>query len=68
VAAERSNRIARQSTPSIRSGAFDNYLDFDKAIRDPKNPSRIYPPYDSGDHVHPNSAGYAQMAKQYPRL
>jgi lysophospholipase L1-like esterase len=52
----------------IRSGVFDGYLDFDAAIRDPKDPSRIYPPYDSGDHVHPNSAGYAQMAQKYRRL
>ncbi len=52
----------------IRSGAFDHYVDFDAAIRDPRNPSCIDPPYDSGDHVHPNSAGYAQMAAKYPHL
>ena len=49
----------------IRSGAFDGYADFDAAIRDPRHPSQIYPAYDSGDHVHPNSVGYAQMAAHF---
>ena len=52
----------------IRSGAFDGYLDFDAAIRDPIDPVRIFSPFDSGDHLHPNSKGYTAMAKQYPLL
>ena len=44
------------------SSAFDAVIDFDKAIRDPADPLRILPGYDSGDHLHPNDAGYAAMA------
>jgi lysophospholipase L1-like esterase len=44
------------------SDAFDAVIDFDRAIRDPGHPLRILPRYDSGDHLHPNDAGYAAMA------
>ncbi|MFJ4466002.1 GDSL-type esterase/lipase family protein [Streptomyces sp. NPDC089424] len=41
---------------------FDGVLDFDAAVRDPAQPSRILPAYDSGDHLHPGDAGLAAMA------
>jgi lysophospholipase L1-like esterase len=44
------------------SYAFDGVIDFDKAVRDPADPTRILPAFDSGDHVHPNDAGYQTMA------
>ena len=44
------------------SGAFDGVVDFDKAIRDPAAPKKMLAAYDSGDHLHPNSAGYRVMA------
>jgi lysophospholipase L1-like esterase len=44
------------------SGAFDGVIDFDKVIRDPSDPLIINPSYDSGDHLHPNDAGYQAMA------
>ena len=44
------------------SGVFDGVVDFDKATRDPANPKRFAPQYDSGDHLHPNDAGYHAMA------
>ena len=44
------------------SRAFDAVIDFDKAIRDPASPTRMLPSYDSGDHLHPNDAGYQAMA------
>lgn len=44
------------------SGAFDGVIDFDQAVRDPADPLRILPSYDSGDHLHPNDAGYQAMA------
>lgn len=44
------------------SGAFDAVIDFDKAVRDPAHPDRFFPAYDSGDHLHPNDAGYKAMA------
>jgi lysophospholipase L1-like esterase len=44
------------------SGAFDGVIDFDKVMRDPADPLRLNPAYDSGDHLHPNDAGYQAMA------
>ena len=44
------------------SGAYDAVIDFDAAVRDPAHPTRMLPAYDSGDHLHPNDAGYQAMA------
>lgn len=44
------------------SGEFDGVVDFDKATRDPNNAKQFLPAYDSGDHLHPNDAGYKAMA------
>jgi len=46
-----------------RSGTFDAVVDFDQATRDPAQPARLRPDYDSGDHVHPNDAGTRAMAE-----
>lgn len=43
------------------SGKFDAVVDFDKATRDPQNPSQFLPSFDSGDHLHPGDAGYKAM-------
>lgn len=32
-------------------------------VRDPANPERIRPAFDSGDHLHPNDPGYEAMGK-----
>ncbi|WP_194814179.1 SGNH/GDSL hydrolase family protein [Nocardia sp. XZ_19_385] len=44
------------------AGAYDAIVDFDAALRDPANPQRFTPEFDSGDHIHPSDAGYAAMA------
>ena len=44
------------------SGAFDAVFDFDRALRNPSDPTRLLPVYDSGDHLHPSDAGYRAMA------
>jgi lysophospholipase L1-like esterase len=44
------------------SGEFDGVIDFDQATRDPADPLTFLPAYDSGDHLHPNDAGYQAMA------
>jgi lysophospholipase L1-like esterase len=41
---------------------FDGVIDFDQATRDPAHPEALLPAYDSGDHLHPNDAGYKAMA------
>ena len=48
------------------SKEFDGVLDFDKVLRDPAAPSKLNPAYDSGDHIHPNDAGYQAMAASVP--
>ncbi len=45
------------------SGTFDGVIDFDKIARDPNNPGRFNPEYDSGDHLHPKDQGYKAMGE-----
>jgi lysophospholipase L1-like esterase len=44
------------------SGTYDAVIDFDAAVRDPADPHRMLPKYDSGDHLHPGNVGYQAMA------
>lgn len=44
------------------SKAFDGVFDFDAAVRDPNQPAQFREDLHSGDHLHPNSAGYKSMA------
>ena len=53
---------ARPFVTEIEIG--DGFVDFDRALRDPSDPSRLAPEYDSGDAVHPSSAGYRWMAEE----
>jgi lysophospholipase L1-like esterase len=48
----------------IRNGGSgaDAVVDFDAVMRNPANPATLNPAYDSGDHLHPNDAGYGAMA------
>jgi len=48
------------------SAAFDGVIDFDRALRDPRDPEALLPAFDSGDHLHPNDAGYRAMAAAVP--
>jgi lysophospholipase L1-like esterase len=43
------------------SGVFDGVIDFASAVSDAGDPSRLSRGKDSGDHLHPNDAGYASM-------
>ncbi|MGW1786459.1 GDSL-type esterase/lipase family protein, partial [Streptomyces sp. NPDC002143] len=43
-------------------GVFDGYADFDKAVRDPDDPTRYAAAFDSGDHLHPNDTGMKAFA------
>jgi lysophospholipase L1-like esterase len=44
------------------SGEFDAVIDFDLAIRDPRDPTKMVEDYSSPFGVHPNDMGYAVMA------
>lgn len=46
----------------MRTGkVYDAVIDFDAVVHDPQNPAKILPRFDSGDHLHPNDAGYEAM-------
>jgi lysophospholipase L1-like esterase len=46
----------------IRTGKeYDGVVDFDAALRDPKQPTKFLQQYQSGDQLHPNNAGYEVM-------
>jgi lysophospholipase L1-like esterase len=47
-------------------GHFDAVVDLDKIARDPQNPERLLPSFDSGDHLHPSPAGYKAMGDAVP--
>lgn len=47
-------------------GHFDAVADFDKVTQDPKQPNRLLPEYDSGDHLHPSPAGFRRMSDEIP--
>ena len=46
----------------LSSGEFDGVADFAAAVADPADPEQLNPSYDSGDHFHPNDAGYRAIA------
>jgi lysophospholipase L1-like esterase len=41
----------------------DGFIDFDHAVADPGDALRMASGYDSGDHLHPNDAGYRAMGE-----
>jgi len=46
-----------------RTPLLDGVIDFDRVTQDPAHPLRFLPAYDSGDHLHPNDAGYRAMGE-----
>ena len=54
------NTWIREESPA------DGVIDFDAAVRDPADPSRIDPDYDGSDHLHFNLAGYLAMGNAVP--
>ncbi|GAU68018.1 putative esterase [Streptomyces sp. NBRC 110611] len=59
----RLDAVREQVNRVIRAGTvYDEVVDFDAALRDPAAPDRLFPAYDSGDHLHPSDAGYLAMA------
>ena len=45
-------------------GAYDDVINDDQVTLDPSQPVRLLPDYDSGDHLHPNDAGFGVMTGQ----
>ena len=62
--APRKEEIRRAVNLWIRtSGEYDAIIDFDAVMRDPVHPEKLRAAYDSGDHLHPNDAGYRAMGE-----
>jgi lysophospholipase L1-like esterase len=59
---------ARQAVNAwiLAPGRFDGVVDLDKVTRDPANPLRLNPAFDSGDHLHPGPVGYKAMGDAIP--
>jgi lysophospholipase L1-like esterase len=57
---QRVNKFIRES------GTFDEVVDFDKWLADPKIPSQLNPEYDGGDYLHPSVQGYQYLADKFP--
>ncbi|WP_158880721.1 SGNH/GDSL hydrolase family protein [Amycolatopsis anabasis] len=63
---ERGEAVRDEVNSWIRtSGEYDAVVDLDRATADPADPDTLRPAYDSGDHLHPNDAGYHAMAEAF---
>lgn len=60
--------VRQRINRAVRTGRlFDTVADFDSALRDPAQPSRLLPAFDSGDGLHPNPSGHAALAAAVDR-
>jgi len=68
VAGEADEEARRQAVNAwIRTQSpADAVVDFDRAVRDPADPSRLHPIYDDGEHLHMSAAGYRRIADTVP--
>ncbi|MEU8221209.1 GDSL-type esterase/lipase family protein [Kribbella sp. NPDC048915] len=56
-------QIRQRVNAGLRTGrVFDTLVDVDAALRDPADPARLRPGFDSGDGLHPNAAGAGAIA------
>lgn len=57
------NAVRLAVNEQIRAGGvFDEFVDFDRAVRDPYATNRLLPAYDCGDRLHLNDNGYHALA------
>ena len=56
----------RQVNTALRAGSIgDLVVDFDAAVRDPHDPSRLAPAFDGGDGLHLTAEGYERLAEAF---
>ena len=61
---KRGEAVRRGYNDWIRSQReADGVLDFDRSVRDPRNPAAMLPPCDVGDHLHPSAEGGKRIAE-----
>ena len=51
----------------LAPGNFDAVVDFANVIADPQDPTKMAAQFDSGDHLHPSSAGYRAIGESIPQ-
>ncbi|MFI8348838.1 SGNH/GDSL hydrolase family protein [Streptomyces sp. NPDC085596] len=55
--------VRREVNHQVRAdGDFDAVADVDRALRDPRDPERLRPDLDAGDHLHPDDDGMRAIA------
>ncbi|MFG3044290.1 SGNH/GDSL hydrolase family protein [Streptomyces sp. NPDC048241] len=55
--------VRREVNQRMRAdGGFDAVADIDRALRDPRDPERLRPDLDAGDHLHPDDEGMRAIA------
>ncbi|GGV04835.1 SGNH hydrolase [Streptomyces filipinensis] len=55
--------VRREVNRYIRTGGdFDAVTDFDRVLRSPRDPARLLPSLDGGDHLHPDDKGMQALA------
>ncbi len=59
-------RLAVNEWLRTHRAEYSGLVDFDELRRDPAAPSKLRAEWDSGDHIHPNDAGYQAMADFVP--
>jgi lysophospholipase L1-like esterase len=60
---QRADAARRAVNRRIRRRNRSRVVDFDRALRDPSRLGFLRAEYDSGDHIHPNAAGYERLAR-----
>ena len=55
-------------TTKSENGGFDAFFDFDKLLKDPKDETKLYEVYDSGDGLHPSPEGYLRIVQAIDKL
>lgn len=64
IYSDRTERVRQDYNTWVRhSGEPGAVADFDAALRDPDDPTRMLPSKDSGDHVHPSDLGQQAIAQ-----
>ncbi len=63
IANDKTEEIRKTVNAWIRAkGNFDAVADFDAAVRDAQDPTKVRADADSGDHIHLSDAGYKMLA------
>jgi lysophospholipase L1-like esterase len=63
---EREKTRKRVNQWILESKTYDYTVDFAGIVANPSDPTKLDKKYDGGDGLHPNVAGYQEMADKFP--